>query len=391
MEIPKGVSELARFDMEIENRHVSMSLLMAMLFSFSLSGLLLVIPLTALSAGYEATVIGLLVAVAAVAQIITRFSLGWLMRRISDKHLLISSAVLIATSSVLLLLSSSLLVFVISQLFQGAARALFWTSSQTHAVRLSTTAVKGLRGMNLSAGLGQIVGPVVAGVLWNVSPSIPLVVSAIIGILAVVPAALLHRFPVFARKDKSGDRSNRIGLRPRVLAASGMGAAAGAWRSILDSYVPVALSFAGQSASMIGLLLGLTNLAMMTGSAVSTWVRARGVRASFAIGMLFTGIGLAITAPVASFSFAVATCLAISGLGAGILQTVGPAIAAEDVKPEQRGDVLSLTGTYRALALLAAPVGMTGMLAVLPLTISLVVGGFLISAPASLALLKSKK
>lgn len=377
--------------MTFENRHLKLSLLMAMLFSFALSALLLVVPLAALSAGYEATVIGLLVAFAAVAQIGTRLIMGWLMRRVADKTLLIASAALIALSCILLMLSTTLIAFAISQLVQGAARALFWTSSQTHAVRLSKTSVKGLRGMNLAAGLGQILGPACAGILWSVSSSLPLLVAAIVGCLAIIPAASLHRFPVFAKKIASVDRSNRIGRRPKVLAASGMGAAAGAWRSILDSYVPVALSFAGQSAVVIGLLLGLTNIAMMAGSAVSSWVRGRGVRSSFAIGMLFTGIGLAVTAPVASFSFAAAICLTISGLGAGVLQTVGPAIAADDVRPEQRGDVLALTGTYRAVALFIAPVGMAGMLAVLPLTLSLVVGGFLISAPAALVLLKSKK
>jgi MFS family permease len=377
--------------MAFENKHLRLSLLMAMLFSFSLSALLLVVPLAALSAGYEATVIGLLVAVAAVSQISTRLILGWLMRRVADKTLLIAAAVLIALSSLLLMLSTNLIAFAISQLVQGAARALFWTSSQTHAVRLSKTAVKGLRGMNLAAGFGQILGPACAGILWSVSSSLPLLVAATVGCLAIVPAALLHRFPVFAKKIKTGNRSDQIGRRPRVLAASGMGAAAGAWRSVLDSYVPVALSFAGQSAVIIGLLLGLTNIAMMAGSAVSSWVRERGVRSSFAIGMLFTGIGLAVTAPVASFSLAAAICLTISGLGAGILQTVGPAIASDDVRPEQRGDVLALTGTYRAVALFVAPVGMAGMLAVLPLTLSLVLGGFLISAPAALVLFKPRK
>jgi MFS family permease len=377
--------------MASEKRDRASSIVMAMMFSFALSSLGLVVPLAAIRAGYEPSLVGLLVAFAAVGQIGTRLFLGWLMRRVADKTLLITSAVLIALSCVLLMLSTTLIIFAASQLVQGAARALFWTCSQTHAVRASSTAVKGIRRMNLAAGVGFLIGPACAGLLFSVSDSLPLLVASIVGCVAIAPAALLNRFPVFAKKVPSRDRSNQIGRRPSVRAACGMSAAAGVWRGLLDSFIPVALSLAGQSAVVIGLLLSLTNIAMQAGSAVSIWIRERGLRTSFAIGMLFTGLGLAVTAPVATFALAAAVSLTISGLGAGILQTVGPAIAADDVGPEERGDVLALTGTYRAVALFLAPVGVAGMLTVMPLALSLILGGFFISAPAALLLRPPRK
>jgi MFS family permease len=162
-----------------------------------------------------------------------------------------------------------------------------------------------------------------------------------------------------------------------------MNAAAGVWRSILDSYVPIALSLAGQPAAVIGLLLTTANAAMMAGSAASKWVRGRGIKASFAIGLLCAGLGLASLSPMASMALAAAAALAVSGLGAGILQTVGPAIAADEVAAEERGDALALTGTYRAAALFLAPIGMAGLLLFIPLTTSLIAAGLLITAPAA--------
>ena len=374
-----------------KKRDRTLSLLMAMMFSFALSSLALVVPLVAMRAGYEAAQVGLLVALAAVTQIGTRLTMGWLMRKVADKTLLVTSAMLIALSGVLILLSTTLLVFATSQLVQGAARALFWTSSQTHAIRASSTSVKGLQRMNLAAGAGSLIGPACAGLLWSVSASLPLLVAAMVGCGAVVPAALLNRFPLFAPKVPSRDRSNRIVRRPGVRAACGMNAAAGAWRSLLDSYIPVVLSLAGQPAVVIGLLLTLANGSMLVGNAASSWIRVRGIRASFAAGLLCTGLGLAATAPLATFTVAAAVALATSGLGAGILQTVGPAIAADTVGPEERGDALALTGTYRAVALFLAPVGMAGMLAIAPLAPSLILAGFLISSPATIALRPPQK
>ncbi len=368
-----------------------LSLLMAMMFSFALSSLALVVPLVAVSIGYDAAQVGLLVALAAVTQIGTRLLMGPLMRRVADKMLLTMSAMLIALSCGLILLSTTLFIFVASQLVQGAARALFWTSAQTHAVRSASTSVKGLQRLNLAAGVGSLAGPACAGLLWGVSPPLPLLVAAIVGCVAIIPAALLHRFPLFASTVSSEGRNKNIWQRPGVGAACGMNVAAGAWRSIVDSYIPVALSLAGQPAVVIGLLLTLANGAMLAGSAASSWIRKRGIRASFATGLLCTGLGLAATAPLAALTLAAAASLALSGLGAGILQTVGPAIATDQVGPEEKGEALALTGTYRAVALLLAPIGMAGILVFMPLAPSLILAGTLITTPAAIALRPHQK
>ncbi len=112
----------------------------------------------------------------------------------------------------------------------------------------------------------------------------------------------------------------------------------------------MALSLAGQPAAVIGILLSIANATVLVGSTASGWVRRRGgVRASLVIGMIATGLGLAAVGPFAGLTAPpVAIALAISGIGAGVLQTVGPAIAAEKVHPEERGDALALTGTFRA-------------------------------------------
>lgn len=355
------------------------------LFSFALGTVAIVVPLLAVSIGYSAAQVGLLVAVSAIAQIIMRMFMGAMMRRVSDKVLLIAAGIMIALSAAMIAFSTMLMVFVGSQLIQGAARAFFWTSSQTHAVRSSSTAIGALRMVNLAAGVGALLGPALAGPLFEVSTSLPLIVGAVAGILAVVPAALLIRYPPFASNSGQDRHSGvRLWLRPGVNSACWMNASAGAWKSLMDSYVPVALSLAGQSPAIIGILTSIANSAVLVGSAIGGWLHRKGTRASVVAGVLATGLGLAALGPFAGMAVAAAASLALSGTGAGLLQTVGPAIAAEGVHPEERGEVLALTGIFRASALLVTPFGMAGMVAALPVGTALLFAGVVVAAPAAI-------
>lgn len=361
-----------------------LSIAATVLFSFALGTLAVVVPILAIAVGYSAVEVGMMVALAAVSQLVTRLFLGALMRRVPDKAFLAGAALMIAVSCALIAVSDALAVFVASQLVQGSARALFWTSSQTHAVRMSTSSVKGLTDVNLAAGVGALLGPALAGYLWELSTPLPLIVGAVAGSAAVIPAALLTRLPVFAPEHATGGIMARgLWRRPGVDAACWMNAGAGAWKSLLDSYVPIVLSLAGQPVAVIGILVAIPNAAVLAGSASASWLRKRGNRISLATGLLATGAGLAAAGPLAGAAVAAAAALAVSGVGAGILQTVGPAIAADEVHPEERGDALALTGTVRASALFLTPFVMALLVSVVPVAAALVTAGVLMTLPAA--------
>lgn len=362
----------------------TLSIIATVLFSFALGTLAVVVPILAIAAGYGAVEVGMIVAVAAVSQLVTRLFLGVLMRKVPDKLFIAGAALMIAVSCALIALSHALAVFVVSQLVQGSARALFWTSSQTHAVRTSTSSVKGLADVNLAAGLGALLGPAFAGYLLEISPSLPLIVAAAAGSVAVIPAVLLKRLPVFAPDhSSSGILAGGLWRRPGVDTSCWMNAGAGAWKSLLDSYVPIVLSLAGQTITVIGILVSIANSAVLAGSLAGSWLRKRGNRISLLAGLLAAGVGLAAAASLAGIVVAAAIALALSGVGAGILQTVGPAIAADEVHPEERGDVLALTGTVRAVALFLTPCVMALLVSVVPVAAAMVTAGVVMTLPAA--------
>lgn len=349
-------------------------------YALSLGIASVALPLLALRAGYSAAAVGALTAASAISQLATRLVLGAAMRRWPDWTLIAGAALLLAISNGVVALSSAAVPFVLAQLLQGVSRACFWTGSQTHVVRGPGRAASALATVNLVSSVGLLAGPVVAGVLSGRDPALALVVAAAIALSGMVPTLLLDRLPPFVPpKDPP---PGRLWRRPGVNIGCWAGVTAGGWRGLLTSYVPVALDSARQPASTIGALVAVANGASLVGAAVAGRVPRRRSRPVLLGGIVATGVATALTAALASHVVLSAAVLVISGVAAGALQVLGPALAAEAVHPEERGDAIAATGTFRAAALFAAPLTVAGLVFVLPLAPAVALVGAAMTAPA---------
>ncbi|MEV6119258.1 MFS transporter [Streptomyces sp. NPDC052077] len=359
------------------------------LFSVSLGMVSVAAPMIAVQAGISAAAIGALVALSGVSQITTRLCMGPLLRRFPDKVFVTLASFALAVSCAVLVHSEEVWVFGVSQFLQGLARALFWTGSQTHAIRAWPTSVGGLAAVNAANGAGALVGPALAGVLAARSLDLSLVVAGVTGLLGGVSAVFLKRFRPFRRDpEQKGGGRRRLWLRPGVRTACVMTAGGGAWKGLMNSYVPVVLSHAGHAAPVIGALVTAANLAVLAGTAASRRVQTLGPRGSTVLGLVPAGAGLALTGLFPGSAVVSAVMLFVAGLGAGLLQTVGPALAADAVGPEERGDAIASIGTARAATLLMSPLGVGALVLVLSSGAALAVAGALISLPAVAAALR---
>lgn len=352
----------------------------AAVYALSLGLATLALPLLAISVGYSGAEIGVFTAVSAAAQMATRLVLGPVMRFVPDWALIASSGLLLAGSNALLAVSAAVVPFVVAELVQGVARACFWTGSQTHVVRGPGSAVGALATVNLASSIGLLAGPALAGVLVERSPQLALSVGAGIALATCVPALFLDRLPPFS--PPSERPPGRMWRRPGVDAGCWAGVTAGAWRGLLSSYIPVALSAAQQSSSMIGALVSVANAASLAGAGIVGRIRQEWIAWSYGIGVLGTGLATGAVGLLASTPWAAAVVLAVSGLGAGALQTVGPAIASDAVHPEERGEAIAVSGTFRAAALFLSPLGVAGLVTVVPLAVAVAAAGALITLPA---------
>ena len=352
----------------------------ATVYSLSLGAASVALPLQALDAGYTGVQVGILVAISAVTQMLGRVGMGSWMNRFADWTFVIAASGMLALSSALAALSSAVVPFVVAHLLQGFSRAFFWTGTQTHAVRGDRPAVRGMAIVNLSSATGLLLGPLLAGAIGEISLPMALAVSAGLAALGILPGALLDRLPPFS--PPKGSSQKRIWRRPGVDAGCWAGVSAGAWRGLLGSYVPVALDAARTSTGLIGVLISIANAAQLAGSAAVARLGTRRLTQSLVVGAIAAGGGVGVVGFVAGQPVVAGLALAVSGLGAGVLQTAGPAVAAESVHPEERGAVMAASGTFRAAALLASPLAAAGLVAVAPVSVALAVGGALILIPA---------
>jgi MFS family permease len=340
------------------------------------------LPLLALQAGYSAALIGVLTAFSAVAQLACRPFLGHVMRVVPDWTLLLCAAVCLTASNGLAASSAALVPFVFAQALQGVARACFWTGSQTHVVRGPGSSLGALAVVNLLANGGALLGPLLAGFLSaRVSIEFALGVGAAIAALGVLPTVVLDRLPPFAPRTGTGPRQ-RTWRRPGVDAGCWASLSAGAWRGLMSSYVPVILAATAYSEAAIGVFVAVANGAMLLGSGASGRIRHSRLAACYAGATLATGVAVIAVAVVAAAPAVVVAALLASGLGAGALQTIGPAIASDAVDPEERGDAIAVSGTFRAAALFVAPLLVAGLVTVLPLAAAMGAAGAAMLAPA---------
>ncbi len=327
--------------------------------------------------------IGVLVAVSAVVQIVARSRLGALMRRVPDRMLLGFAPLALAASFVVLVAFSSLVALASAWMVLGLARACFWTAGQTHAVRGRGTPMKRLATLNFYGSLGSLVGPVLAGVLAESTIQLALRTGAAVAALALLPTLLLDRFPAFSRSREKHERS--MWRRPGVDAACWSGATAGAWRGLMDSFVPVVLERARHSSTTIGVLVSVANGTAVVGTVLIGRLRPSATPVVYALSMLGAALGMAGLGYAAGSVAVAGVALAVSGLGAGVLQTLGPAVAAAAVRPDEKGDVMALYGTMRTSAMFLAPLAMAGAVVLMPLPVALFIVGSALSVPAGAA------
>jgi MFS family permease len=351
----------------------------ALLFSFAIGIGSVALPLLALREGYGASQVGILVSLSAVAQIVTRARLAAVMRRVPDRILVAAAAVAQVASVLVVLASTGPAVLATAWFLQGFARACFWTGGQTHVVRGQGTSMQGLALLNFVASVGQLGGPVVAGLLAERDIDAALLASGVVAAIGVAPVWAMDRLAPFTRSAEA--RSGALLRTPRGPAACWAGVAAGAWRGLMDSFVPVALQAAGQPASTIGMLVAVANGAAVLGTVVVAKARTSATAGVYLVCMLASGLGMAVVGYTGERAAVAAVMLAVAGLGAGALQTLGPALASGAVSAQEQGEAIATYGTARAHAMFGTPLGLAALVLTMPVAPALLLAGLALSVP----------
>jgi len=354
-------------------------------FSVGLGVATLAIPLLALGAGFGAATVGFLVATAAATQFLTRLALPILLGRFPDRTLIALSSVLMLVGFSLLAVDIALPVFVLAQVLQGAARAIFWTASQTHAIRGESRPVQRLVDVNVAGNAGTLIGPVLAGSLASFGLQVAMAAAVAGAALAVMGTPLMRRLPPFDRQLSGGSMS--LLRRDGVDVACWASAAGGVWWSMVGSYIPVILVSSGLGPAAIGWLITASETAGTVALLSLRNVATRWVPTAVRIGAFGALTALAAVAVAALLMICptfgttdspppivvYAVLLVLGGAASGTVTTMAPAMATLMSEPDEQGDALSLSGTFRAGALFGAPATVGGLLSVMALVPALLV------------------
>ena len=282
----------------------------------------------------------------------------------------------------LLFMSRLLPVFVVAQLLQGGSRALFWTASQTHAVRSRGTAVQSLSLVGGTGNVSQMLGPLVTGFLAGYTLMAPLVLAVVSALTGLVLAARVIVHPPYAQRRQRTGR--RLWRRAGVDAACWAGFAGGGWRALMSSYVPLALKGAGQVPGTIGVLMSMADLAGTAVVMAMARVHIAHVERGLILAVGVACVSLALVPAAAPYALAAGILLAVSGAGAAPITALTAAAARQRVDAEDEGEAIALVGTFRAAALLVAPAGVAAVVGAVTVAPALAMASLLLGVPVVL-------
>lgn len=356
-------------------------------YSLGLGIATVTIPLVALDAGYDAAAVGFLVATAAASQFATRLTLPWLLGRFSDRTLIGSASLGLSLAFITLILSTALPVFVAAQLLQGASRAIFWTSSQTHAVRGDGRPVQRLVDLNVAGNGGTLAGPAIGGMLAVVGLPVALAAAAVGAAFGSLISLGLRRLPPYDRRQGAG--TLHLLRRDGVDVACWASVVGGCWWSMMGSYIPVLGVAAGLGSAGVGWLITVSEAAGMAALIALRRLPAERVRIvvrSAAVVVVATLVTLAVVALTATEGIIpmFATLMVLGGAGSGTITTLAPAMASLAAGPQEQGDALALTGTFRAGALLASPAVVGALLSVVSIPLAIAIVATTLGLPGAL-------
>ena len=334
----------------------------------------------ALEEGLELGPVALLTALSALTQVLVRLPLGLVLSRIPDRTLVISAVATLALSLGAALALPGVGGLALAQVLLGASRAVFWTAGQTQVIRLSPNAARGMSHNMLITGLGNAIGPVLAGSAAHTAAEAGAWVALGLSGACIALSFTLTRLPVFNPPERPD--AGRVGFRFGVLMASSGSFASGIWHVSMTALAPAILADARWTELAIGAVLGLTNAVFLVGVLLSGRASARAFALVVVVGSALVAIGVGCLALAGAVPAVAVAALLASGAGAGALMTLAPALASDAVHPEERGQAVVVTGTYRAGALLGGPLLVWGAGLALPFGPVMLALGALAGLPA---------
>jgi MFS family permease len=364
----------------------------------------IVVPLYAVAVGCSVAQIGLIVAARSVLPAALSIHGGILMDRWGTRRILLWLGIASAVLPLLYPASGWFAALVILQLLLGLASSLAMAAAQTWSLQSSHGDTAVLARFSLVSRIGTFIGPVVIGAAWDVFGASAafacvslfaagMVVSAGYGAARVqhtnvpdvstrqIVSALIPRWT----EHKRAIALAAIPAVAFVLAVSFLRNAPGA---IQGSFYVVYLGDIGVSGTMIGVLVGISELFGVAGSLFAAPME-RVVRTRWLVVACIASsvAAIAITPLVAHFLVLLVLAAAVRGLAQGLSQPLMYSLLGRAVPATVHGATVGLRSSVTRLASIITPAVMGVVAEAWSIEASFyIMGGMLLAATLALAL-----
>ncbi len=342
-------------------------------FAFNVSYLMLAfaIPLDAVVHHLPIGAIALLTALPGVLLLTQRFLSGPLTDVLGEVPVLRLSILLgVLAGLAPFVLPGAITGLVISQIFNGSMRGLFWTSAQSYLTGFSDDGGRALGHFNAAGTAGGIVGIMATGLLVQ-SIGYPLLFLATVAIqiIALILTLLLRARPLRHDPVRMLTAVRRMPdlLRLRIMwIAGGMALFAAIPQALVQSFYPIYFVTLDHSAAAASILTTLRNVGMLAGNFIAGDFFLRiGRSHGIAISLLGLSIGLFITGNLLpNVPWIIWVGLTLTGFFGALVNIYYLTVVVRAVGRERRASAIAMVNLYWSGSMFATPLvfgAMTGL------------------------------
>ncbi len=330
-------------------------------YGFGMGASTILFPLYAIDLDISLSGLGIIVAAPAVAMIMLRLLGGAVSDRFGERLILRFSFTTVTIASVMAAFSASIAPLIAAQLFNGASRSVYWSAAQSYISRSAEGEAGKVMGRQLSfESSGGIIGGVIAGVVaqnFGYPEAFFMTAGAtFFGFL------ITSSLPALPRKDQV--RSFAASLAPAktmlvkrtLLHAHLVAFMSAAYVGLVGGLFIAFFREVGYNESGTALVIRLNSIGVSLLAFFFGALLARlGSNRTAMLGITLTGVLAAGVGLTGELPILPVAFMAITGMTFGGLRSLYPTLAAENSAPNQRAMALSVVGLYWAIGIFLSP------------------------------------
>ncbi len=361
MPLATRIAAFAEFARHPRQQPTNLAFFNGGMYGLSLNAMMLLIPLHAIDLGFRLSDQGIIIAAPAAFMVFARLPGGASSDRFGERVVIWFSFTTLVIAAIIAAFSTSIWPLIVSQLFSGASRSVYWSAAQSYVSRSAEGRHGTMMGRQLAFESGAgILGAIgfgflaqLAGFTWAFSLG---AATAFVGIL------ITTSLPAIAKTDQA--RSFKASFAPaktmlfsRNLAFAHLVAfMSAAYAGLMGGLFIALVRDAGYTEGGVGTIRALNSVGVVAmGFLFGMYLTRFGPRLVGMVGMTLTGLvamGVATWGDVPILPVALMT---FSGLTFASLRSLYPSLAVQHSAPNQRAMALSVVSLYWAIAMLLSP------------------------------------